>query len=185
VVARKPASMIHAKLNWVVSEFDALDGLASITGLVGGDAYCCLGTTIKTAGSKERFRQVDFEYVVNAARFAKKCGVLNLSMISAVGADANSNSFYSQIKGEAEIAVIAEKLPSLRIFRPSLLMGERTEFRLKEEIAKGFSLLMTPVFYLGLRKYQPIQIEKLARALYQSFTEDSVRVYESDELQSY
>jgi uncharacterized protein YbjT (DUF2867 family) len=189
VVARKPANVIHAKLDWVMSEFDTLGELLTIPGLADGDAYCCLGTTIKAAGSKDRFRQVDFEYVVNAARFAKRCEVLNLSMISAVGADAKSSSFYSQIKGQAETAVIAEKLPSLRIFRPSLLKGKRAEFRLKEEFANVFSLLMTPVFYLGLAKYKPIEIEKLARALYQTSTDESVsdrvRIYESDELQSY
>jgi uncharacterized protein YbjT (DUF2867 family) len=189
VVARRPATVVHAKLSWIESEFDALDDLAPISGLTYGDAYCCLGTTIKAAGSKENFRRVDYNYVINAARFAKKCGVKNFSMISAVGANTQSNSFYNQTKGEVETGVIAENLTSLRIFRPSLLKGKRAEFRLKEEIGNFFSLLMTPVFYLGLRKYQPIEIEKLARAIYKTSTDvsvnDSVRIFESDELQSY
>ena len=189
VVARRPATLVHVKLVWVETEFDALNDLVPLSGLTGGDAYCCLGTTIKAAGSKEKFHQVDYDYVVNAARFAKKCNAMKFSMISSIGADAKSNYFYSQTKGEAETAVIAAKLPSLRIFRPSLLKGKRAEFRLKEEIGNVFSLLMTPVFYLGLRKYQPIEIEKLARALYKTSTDesvnDSVRIYESDELQSY
>lgn len=189
VVARRPATLAHAKLVWVESEFDLLNSLAPISGLAHGDAYCCLGTTIKAAGSKEKFRQVDYDFVINAARFAKKCDVMNFSLISAVGADAKSNNFYSQTKGEVETALIAENLTSLRIFRPSLLKGKRAEFRLKEEIGNVFSLLMTPVFYLGLRKYQPIEIEKLARALYETSTDDkvndSVRIYENDELQRY
>lgn len=189
VVARRPATVIHARLSWIESEFDALNDLAPIPGLADGDAYCCLGTTIKAAGSREKFHQVDYDYVVGAARFAMICKVTNFSMISAVGADTTSKSFYNQTKGEVEAAVIAENLPSLRIFRPSLLKGKRAEFRLKEEIGNVLSLLMTPVFYLGLRKYQPIEIEKLARALYQTTTDESindkVRLYESDELQSY
>ena len=189
VVARRAATVVHAKLIWIESEFDVLDDLAGISDLTNGDAYCCLGTTIKAAGSKERFQQVDYDYVLNAARFSKKCNVRNFSMISAVGADTKSNSFYSQTKGKAEVGAIELNLTSLRIFRPSLLKGKRAEFRLKEEIGNVFSLLMTPVFYLGLQKYQPIEIEKLARALYKTSTDDSVndsvRIYESDELQSY
>jgi uncharacterized protein YbjT (DUF2867 family) len=189
VIARRPANVIHAKLSWIESEFDALNDLAPILGLADGDAYCCLGTTIKAAGSKEKFHQVDYDYVVNAARFAKICNVKNFSMVSAVGADTASRSFYNQTKGEVETAVIEENLPCLRIFRPSLLKGKRAEFRLVEEIGNFLSLLMTPLFYLGLRKYQPIEIEKLARAIYQTTADesisDSVRVYESDELQTY
>ena len=188
VVARRPADVSHSRLNWIESEFDALDDLSPIPGLAGGDAFCCLGTTIKSAGSKEKFYQVDHDYVVNAARYARNCNVKNFSMVSAIGANATSRNFYSKTKGEVETAVIAENLPSLRVFRPSLLKGKREEFRLKEEIGNVLSLLMTPVFYLGLRKYQPIDIEKLARMIYQTSNDesinDSVRFFESDELQS-
>ena len=189
VVARKPANMGHAKLGWIEHEFAALDDLEPLPGLAGGDAYCCLGTTIKAAGSEEMFRRVDHDYVINAARFARRCDARNFSLISAIGADAKSKNFYSRTKGEVEAAVIAEKLGSLRIFRPSLLKGKRAEFRLGEEIGNALSLLMTPVFYLGLRKYQPIEIEKLARALYRTSTDEStgdkLRIYENDELQNY
>ena len=180
--------MSHSRLNWIKSEFGALDDLSPIRPYLRGYTICCLGTTIKSAGSKEKFYRVDHDYVVNAARFARNCNVTNFSMISAIGADATSKNFYSKTKGEAETAVIAENLPSLRVFRPSLLKGKREEFRLKEEIGNVLSLLLTPVFYLGLRKYQPIDIEKLARVIYQTSNDesinDSVRIFESDELQS-
>jgi len=189
VIARRPALSPHAKLNWIELEFDELDELEAISDLAGGDAYCCLGTTIKAAGSQEKFRQVDYDYVLNAARFAKKCSVVNFSMVSALGADAKSKNFYSRTKGEVEAAVAAENLNSLRIFRPSLLKGERDEFRPLEDIGNFVSLLLTPVFHLGLRKYQPLEIKKLARALIQTADEEgsaeTVRIYESDELQSY
>lgn len=189
VVARRAPSFTHAKLDWIEIELEGLDDLAGITGLVGGDAYCCLGTTIKAAGSQKSFHQVDFDLVLKTARFAKKCGVMNFNMVSSIGADANSNNFYLRTKGEAEAAVIAENLPSLRIFRPSLLRGKRDDFRLKEELSNFVSLLMTPLFLFGLRKYQPIEIEKVARALYETAGEksdaDAVCIYESDSLQSY
>ena len=189
VIARRAAQVSHDKLDWVEADFDALNDLAPIPGLADGDAYCCLGTTIKAAGSKEMFRRVDFDYVLNAAKFSKKCAVSNFSMISAVGANAKSRNLYNKTKGQVEQAVMAEQLHALRILRPSLLKGEREEFRLNEEIGNLASLLLSPVFSLGLRKYQPIDIGKVARGLYESVNDEiasgSVRIYESDELQAY
>ncbi len=189
VIARRPAGLHHSKMHWIEAEFDALNNLAPVSGLADGDAYCCLGTTIKAAGSEAAFRRVDHEYVVNAARFAKKCGVTHFSMVTALGANPRSSVLYSRTKGEVEAAIVAEDFPSLHIFRPSLLTGTRAEFRLKEEIAKGFSFLMTPLFHVGLRRYKPVEITRLARALHISAHQDrmtgSPRIYESDEIQSY
>jgi uncharacterized protein YbjT (DUF2867 family) len=189
VIARRPASFSHENLNWLIAELDTLNDMPPIPALLDGDAFCCLGTTMKAAGSKEKFRMVDYGYVVNAAQFSKQCGVRNFSMISAIGADAKSNTLYNQTKGEVEAAVIAQQMHSLRIFRPSLLKGKRDDFRLAEEVGNFASMLMTPLFCFGLKKYQPIAIEKVARALYETTAEQStpgsVRIYQSDELQSY
>jgi len=189
VVARRPSSLEHEKLHWIEAGFDALDSLESVSGMLDGDAYCCLGTTIKAAGSEAAFRRVDFDFVLKSARFAKKCGAQQFSMVSALGSDPESSALYNRTKGEVEAAVIAENLPSLLIFRPSLLKGKRDEFRLMEEIGNCVSLLMTPLFHLGPRKYQPVEISKLARALYVSADEDRKNgthyILESDEIQSY
>jgi uncharacterized protein YbjT (DUF2867 family) len=189
VIARRPAPLEHEKLHWIEAEFDALDDLEPVSGMADGDAYCCLGTTIKAAGSEAAFRRVDHDFVLNSARFAKKCGARQFSMVSAIGANAESSNLYNRTKGEGEAAVAAEDLPSLRIFRPSLLKGERDEFRLGEEIGNWVSLALTPLFHLGLRKYQPVEISKLARAMYVSADEDRSSgthyVFESDEIQTY
>ena len=189
VIARRSASREHEKLHWIEAGFDTLDSLEPVSGMANGDAYCCLGTTMKAAGSEANFRRVDYDFVLNAARFAKKCGVNQFSMVSAIGANPKSNGVYNRTKGEVEAAVIAESFPSLRIFRPSLLKGKRAEFRLMEEIGNWVSLLMTPLFLLGLRKYEPVEISKLARALYVSADDDRTNgthyIYESDEIQSY
>jgi uncharacterized protein YbjT (DUF2867 family) len=189
VIARRPAPLEHEKLHWIEAEFDALHGLEPVSGMVGGDAYCCLGTTIKVAGSEAAFRRVDHDFVLNSARFAKECGARQFSMVSALGANAESSNLYNRTKGEVETAVAAEGFPSLRIFRPSLLKGERDEFRLGEKIGNGVSFLLTPLFHLGLRRYQPVEISKLARALYVSADDDrsngALYVFESDEIQTY
>jgi uncharacterized protein YbjT (DUF2867 family) len=189
VVARRGTSLEHEKLQWIEAEFDALHSLEPIAGMVDGDAYCCLGTTLKAAGSEAAFRRVDHDFVLNSARFAKKCGARQFIMVSAIGANAESRNLYNRTKGEVETAVAAEDFPALRIFRPSLLKGERDEFRLAEEIGNGVSLLLTPLFHLGLRRYQPVEIPKLARAMYVSADEDHARgaryVFESDEIQRF
>lgn len=189
VIARRGTNLEHEKLQWIEAEFDALKDLAPVSGMADGDAFCCLGTTIKAAGSEAAFRRVDFDFVLNAARFAKASGVRQFSMVSAIGADPDSRSLYNRTKGEIEAAVIAEHFPSQLIFRPSLLKGKRDEFRLAEVTGNWLSVLMTPLFHLGLRKYQPVKIAKLARALYVAADEDKVngthRIVESDEIQSY
>lgn len=189
VVARKPASLTHEKLQWTTAEFDALENLAPVSGLVDGDAFCCLGTTIKTAGSEEAFRRVDYDYVLNAARFAKTNGVTQFSLVTALGANPESGMLYNRTKGEVEATIIAEAFPTLNIFRPSLLKGKRAEFRLKEDIANGLAFLMTPLFHLGLRRYKPVEIPTLARALYvsadQAIKSTAPRIFESDEIQGY
>jgi len=187
VIARRSAALKHEKLQWVEAEYDALDSLEPVDGMVDGDSYCCLGTTMKAAGSEANFRRVDYYFVLNAARFAKKCGVRQFSMVSALGANPKANGLYNRTKGEAEVAVIAEGFPTLQIFRPSLLKGERDEFRLVEEVGNWVSFLLTPLFHLGLRKYQPVEIPKLARAMYVSADEGKPNgdhwIVESDKIQ--
>lgn len=189
VVARRAPSLVHEKLHWIDVDYDDLENLEPLSGLVNGDAYCCLGTTIKTAGNEAAFRRVDLDYVVSAARVGRKCGVTQFSMVSALGANSRSRGLYNRTKGEAEEAVSAMNFHSLRIFRPSLLKGKRAEFRLAEEIANWTMLLMTPLFYLGLRQYQPVEIPKLARAMYMSAAEDrptgTPYIFRSDEIQTY
>ena len=189
IIARRSASVEHQKLHWIEAGFDTLHGLEPVAGMKDGDAYCCLGTTMKAAGSEANFRRVDHDYVLNAARFAKKCGVRQFCMVSALGADPRSSGLYNRTKGEVEEAVIAEGFTFLRIFRPSLLKGERDEFRLAEEVGNWVSLLLTPLFHLGLRKYQPVEIPKLARAMYVSADEDKINsdhhIFESDEIQRF
>jgi len=189
VIARRATALEHEKLQWIEAEFDALSSLEPVSGMGEGDAYCCLGTTIKAAGSEAAFRRVDHDFVLNSARFAKKCGAKQFSMVSALGANPEARSLYNRTKGEVEAAVLAENFPTLKIFRPSLLKGERDEFRLGEEIGNIVSILLTPLFHLGLRKYQPVEIAKLARALYvaadEEISNDTHYIFESDEIQTY
>lgn len=140
-------------------------------------AYCCLGTTIKQAGSEQAFRAVDLDMVVTFAKRAREMGARHLVVISAIGADPKSSVFYNRVKGEMEQALIAQDWPQLTIVRPSVLLGERIEPRLAEKIAGPLSRLLPG-------KYHGIEACQLARAMWRLALEEQngVRIVESDEL---
>ncbi len=140
-------------------------------------AFCCLGTTIKLAGSQEAFRAVDHDMVVAFAKRAREMGARHLIVLSAIGADPKSSVFYNRVKGEMEQSLRAQDWPQLTIARPSLLIGDRTEPRLTEQLAAPLSRLIPG-------KYHGIEACQLARALWRLALEeqDGVRVVESDEL---
>lgn len=140
-------------------------------------AFCCLGSTIKQAGSQEAFRTVDHDLVLAFAKRARELGARHLLVISALGADANSTVFYNRVKGEMEQALKAQGWPQLTIVRPSLLLGARQEFRLGERLAAPFMRWLPG-------KYRGIEATVLARALWRLALEEDrgTRVIESHQL---
>ncbi|MDX5371481.1 MAG: oxidoreductase [Pseudomonadaceae bacterium] len=154
--------------------------LAQLLPQLGGQidvAFCCLGTTIKQAGSQDAFRAVDHDLVLAFARRARELGARHLLVISALGADPRSSVFYNRVKGEVEEALKAMDWPQLTLARPSLLLGPRREFRLGERLA-------APLLRWIPGKYRGIEATVLARALWRLALEESdgLRIVESDEL---
>lgn len=129
------------------------------------DVYCCLGTTIKVAKTKEAFRKVDYEYPVEAAKLAKENDAEKFLIVSAMGADTKSLFFYNRVKGEVEESLRNLHLRSLHIFRPSLLLGKREEFRLGERLAEKASVVLNKLMVGPLRPYRGIQAKKVAAAM--------------------
>ena len=133
-ISRKSLKLSNAKLTEVL--VSDLAELPSIESRIRGELYfCCLGTTIKTAGSKENFEKVDHTAIVTFAKVAKAHDAKSFTLVSAMGANASSKFFYNQVKGRTENDVKALGLRSLIIFKPALLIGPRHEFRLAESIA--------------------------------------------------
>lgn len=163
ILVRKPISIQHSKLTQKVIPFDELSSYEELFAVQ--DVYCCLGTTIKKAGSQDAFKKVDYEYPLQAATLSKKQRVDQFIVISAVGANSKSRIFYSRVKGELEDALQRLQFPSLHIFRPSLLLGERKEFRFGEKIASIISPILSPLFIGTFKKYKPIQANELAQAM--------------------
>lgn len=134
--------------------------------------FCAIGTTQKKVrGDKEAYRKVDYDITVNAAKFCKLNGCETFVFVSSVGANRKSNNFYLQLKGEVEEAVKAVARPddtvgrgikSVHIMRPSVLLGDRKEFRLGEKISKG---IMTAFTFLIPSKYKAIYGRDVAKAM--------------------
>lgn len=136
-LARKPLELADGRLEVVAADYDHLDrrleGIAAARRLI--DVFCCLGTTIRTAGSEAAFRRVDHDYVLALGRWAVAAHADRMVVVSALGADAGSRVFYNRVKGETERDLAALGLPTLVLVRPSLLRGKRGEFRFGERLA--------------------------------------------------
>ncbi|WP_339461193.1 oxidoreductase [Pseudomonas sp. EA_105y_Pfl2_R69] len=155
---------------------ELLDLLPQLRGPI-DTAFCCLGSTLKQAGSQEAFRAVDHDLVLAFARRARELGARHLLVISALGADPGSAVFYNRVKGEMEQALRTMDWPQLTLVRPSLLLGARQEFRLGERLAAPFVRWLPG-------KYRGIKATVLARALWRLALEenDGIRVIESGQL---
>lgn len=126
-------------------------------------AFCSLGTTIKTAGSKDKFYEIDHDYVINFALWSHQNGARKFMYVSAMGADPQSKVYYNQVKGEVEEDLKVIPFDYLGLFEPSLLLGNRNEFRFGEEVAK---ILTKPLVWLKLaKKYRPIYDHQVAKAM--------------------
>jgi uncharacterized protein YbjT (DUF2867 family) len=127
--------------------------------------YLCLGTTIKTAGSQAAFRNVDFNYCLGIAQMAAKSGASVISLVSSVGADANSKSFYLRTKGQLEEAIKSLNFSSINIYRPGLLIGDRQEKRSAEKVGQLLSKVIDPLLVGSLSKYRSVKGEVLAQTM--------------------
>lgn len=148
--------------------------------------YSSIGTTIKNAGSKEKFYKVDHDFVIEFAKWGKKVGACKMLYVSALGADPQSSVFYNKVKGETEEDLKALSFDYLGLFQPSLLLGSRSEFRLGEEVAK---ILMKPLKWLRIwKRYQPIHDYAVAKAMIYHANEPKqvkVQVIPSKEMQDF
>ena len=182
-IGRREPSISGEKIKAHIVSYDELDQLNFQHTI--DDVFCTLGTTIKVAGSVESFKKVDRDYVYQVGKLAKSLSVKTCSVISAIGANVQSPNFYSQTKGETEELLQSLGLVSLRLFRPSLLHGDRDEFRLKEAVGFIVLTIMSPLLQGPWKKYRAIHVEQVAKAMYESARQDypAVHFFESDEIQ--
>ncbi|HWW19705.1 MAG TPA: oxidoreductase [Steroidobacteraceae bacterium] len=150
---------------------------AQLKGLQCSDAFCCLGTTMRTAGSQAAFRAVDHDLVIQFARLAHGAGAERFILVSSVGANAAAKSFYLRVKGETEKSLEALRFRSLNILQPSMLLGSRRELRLLEVVAQPAMLIVNPLLIGKWSRYRAIGAETVAAAMYGTVRSQRKGVY--------
>ncbi|MBC7531093.1 MAG: hypothetical protein H7318_05895 [Oligoflexus sp.] len=155
-----------------------------MTGLDADTALCSVGTTLKKAKSRAAFEEVDLNLPLRFAVAAKNHGVKNFHLLTALGADPISKNYYLRIKGVLEKEIRSLGFQSLNIYRPSLLLGHRDEFRLAEELATGVYRRFQAIYPKVLNKYRPIEVEKLTGFIIRKLFENpnGVQVYENQDM---
>ena len=162
-LVRKEMTIKHHKLEQVIVNFDELEKYENAMKV--DDVFCCLGTTIAVAKTQENFRKVDYDYPLRVAELALKNGAKQYMLVSSMGASKTSTIFYSRVKGELEESVAKLGYPSFHVFRPSILMGERIEFRFGEIIGKYLFKVVGPLMQGPLAKYRAVNGIVVAKAM--------------------
>ena len=183
ILIRRSLDISHPKLEKKIVDFNDSDSI--LVALSNSDVvFCSIGTTQrKVKGDKDAYRKIDFDIPVKVARFCKMTGCEKFILISSVGANSKSKSFYLKLKGEVEDAVESVGLNSVHIMRPSMLLGDRKESRFGESIGK---VIITPFSFLIPSKYKPIQARDVAKAMLAAAkkTEEGFFIHEYREIKS-
>lgn len=182
VLVRHHPGIDHPKLKVIIDDFQNLAALGSQ--LKADHVYCCLGTTMKQAGSKEAFYKVDFHYPLQIAKTAQEQGASQFLLVSALGANIKSKIFYNRVKGEIEVAVSSIPFKGINIFQPSLLLGNRKEKRTGEAIAQGISNVVSFLLVGPLKKYKPIHAKTVAEGMLKIAKQglNGFYIFESDQI---
>ena len=180
---KKSLNQSSDKISEVVIDYSRKESYVAFLNV--DDIFCCLGTTMKQAKTKENFRQVDFGYPYEIARAGKKSGCKRFFLLTAIGSDKNSSVFYNKVKGEIEDAITELNFESTFIFRPSFLEGHRKETRAGETMGIGFMNLLKPISFGLLNKILPIKAEVVAQSMLQAAQSDlkGRHIFTSDVMQ--
>jgi len=184
-INRRELPIENDKLYPLTGDFEDLQSFDSE--LKADDVFCCLGTTMKKAGTKEQFFKIDHDYPLRVAQLCHAKGAQEYLLVSALGADKHSKVYYNQVKGQVEEAIGSVGFKSFHVFQPSLLLGPRTEKRVGEDAAKSFFKVFNFLFVGPLKKYRAIDSDKVARAMVKEAKgqKAGLQVYGSALLQEY
>jgi len=162
-LSRRALPLEHARLANRIVRFDALE--KDMAGMSCQDAFCCIGTTLKTAGSKEAFVAVDKDLVVRFARCAHAAGALSFIAVTSAEAVVDSKNFYLRVKGEAERDLEAVRFQALHLMRPGLLIGDRRDWRPAEAAGRVLAPLINPLLQGRYKAWRAIPAATVAAAM--------------------
>lgn len=175
ILNRRNVEYSHPKVHQILIDFENIG--KAISDLKPTHAYCCLGTTIKQAGSKEQFRKVDYEYVLNFAKAVHALGCDNFNVVTAMGTNSDSLIFYNQVKYEVTKALEDIGFERLNILQPSLLLGNRTESRTGEGIAQSFFRITQKLWVGPLKNIAGIHGSQVAKAMVEISKDSTKGIY--------
>lgn len=183
IVLRKKIDLQHAKLKQLLVDFDRLDDYKDQ--LYGEVVFCCLGSTKSKTPNLSQYKKIDYQYPLDAARITQSNGANQYHLVSAIGANPDSNVFYSRTKGELERDLKSVSFESLYIYRPSLLDGKRKEKRIAESVMIRIMRVINPLLNGKLKKYRSIKIEDVAAAMLKKSITSSkgIFIYPSNQIQ--
>lgn len=182
VVVRKDLNINNPKLKTLIGDFNSLPSIKE--NLIADEIYIAIGTTKKSVPNEDQYYQIDHDYPVLAAKFARQNGAKSVFVVTAVGANAKSNIFYIKTKGEIERDIIALNFDHTHIFRPSMLMGNRKEHRAMEKVFIGIWSVINPILFGSLKKYKGINGSEVAKAMINSAKDEpeKVKIYQWQEM---
>ncbi len=165
LIVRRPATKSHPKMQVALVDFDDAESLK--LALEETDTlFCCIGTTQKNVkGDNHLYRKIDFDIPVKAARFAKEAGCEKIVLVSSVGANPHSRTFYLKLKGELENAIAGMGMSSVHIMQPSMLLGDRKEKRTGERFLQSSMNVVSGIFNGSMRKFRAIPGQSVAKAM--------------------
>jgi len=163
VLVRKDMVIKHEKFNQIMVDFNLLENYQDK--IVADHVFCCMGSTSSKTPDKENYRRIDYEIPLKVAQIAYKNGAQSYILVSSMGANVHSSIFYSRLKAELEVAIEKVGFNATIVFRPSLLLGNRTELRPLETITQYLMRVLNPLFIGPLKLYKAIKGETVAKAL--------------------
>ncbi len=172
IYVRKSLQINHPKLIELIVDFETINNSVNAD-----DVFCCLGTTIKIAKTKEAFEKVDLHYPIKIAQLQKKAGSKQFLVVSAMGANANSSIFYSKTKGLMEDGLQKIGFDALYILRPSFIDGERKEKRLGEKIGLFIFAVISPLLIGPLRNYASVKASAIAACMISKAIENNKGIF--------
>ena len=182
IIVRKKLAVVNEKLEQIIADFSTIE--AHKEKLKADVVFSCLGSTKKKTPDLKKYYQIDHDYPLLVAKLAKDQEVNSFHIVSSLGANSSSSSFYLKMKGEIEDDIAKTGFKSLHIYRPSLLTGDRKEKRVIESISEVIMKILNPLLFGSLKKYRSISAITVASAMHKQSLIDSsgVFVYPSDKI---
>lgn len=181
-VSRKELPVINDKLIQLIADYDSIE--SQIKDLKIDHLYSCMGTTAAKTRDKSEYYQIDLDYPTKVAQLLHKNGCQCICLVSSMGANSKSSNFYLKLKGKVEEAIIETGINHINIFRPSLLLGKRKEFRLMEKIVQTIYPFINFILIGKAKDYRSIQAKDVASAMINTALSDqtSVHIYQTQKI---